>query len=305
MTTLSSLKAQSSLIHELVVYKIKSEHRDNFDQILNFARNHIAQFPGIVEYQTLRSKENDLVFMDLVTWNSLEEALAAAKQVETMPEMIPFMSAFEEIKFMDHFELFSSRQFNILDPMNDEDYYKASSKPTLVNIKPYQYLSIQGIGSPSDDLFSNSISALQEVAHLLKVRSQHTFEIAPLEGQWWVEGELPFDQTPEAEWHWNMVIPMPSQINDRLVEEVIQQFIKGGGNALASEIQLELLNEDKSIQILHQGPFDAEGPSIAKIVDYASKNELKIIGKHHEIYLNDPNEVKPSEIKVILRYAVE
>lgn len=300
--------AKGTMVYELVVYKIKNEYAANYNEVLDAAREHIRKFPGMIEHQTFRSSEDNLMFMDLVKWNSLEEALEAAKKLEQMKELAPFMAAFEEIKFMDHFELFNGEKMNKLDLIKaDKSYYAAKREPQVVEVHPYNYLSVSGISAPEDEVFMKAIEALYAVAYGIKFaykEKNKDFVVPKMEGQWWVEGDLPFDQTPREEWHWNIVIPMPDFVNNQAVEAAVQSAIAKKGSPTISEVEFKPLNEGKSVQILHIGSYEEEGPTLEKLFQFAEEQGLEINGYHHEIYLSDPRRTAPEKLRTILRYPV-
>jgi hypothetical protein len=58
--------------------------------------------------------------------------------------------------------------------------------------------------------------------------------------------------------------------------------------------------EGKAAQILHVGPFTAEGPTVDKVhafIDSVGKRS----GKHHEIYLSDIRKADPAKWKTVIR----
>ena len=60
-----------------------------------------------------------------------------------------------------------------------------------------------------------------------------------------------------------------------------------------------------SVQTLHVGSYDNEGPLIAELHHtYLPTHDLTPHGKHHETYLNDPRKTEPAKLKVILRQPV-
>lgn len=307
MTTMTV--AKDTMVYELVVYKIKSEYTENYDDVLDAAREHIRKFPGMIEHQTFRSSEDNLVFMDLVKWNSLEQALEAAQKLEQMKELAPFMAAFEEIKFMDHFETFNTETMTKLDLTKaDKAYYTAKITPQIVDVKPYNYLSISGVSAPEDKVFMSAIEAIYAVAYGVKFaykEENKDFIVPKMEAQWWVEGELPFDQTPREDWHWNIVIPMPDFVNKAAVESAIQSAIVKKGSPQISEVEFKPLNEGKSVQILHNGSYEEEALTLEKLFKFVAEQGLEIIGYHHEIYISDPRRTAPEKLRTILRYPVK
>lgn len=63
--------------------------------------------------------------------------------------------------------------------------------------------------------------------------------------------------------------------------------------------------EGRSVQILHVGPYDAEGPVLATLHnDYLPAHDLVPNGRHHEIYLSDARRTDPTKLKTVLRQPV-
>lgn len=306
---MTTLIAKNTTVYELVVYKIKSEYSENYDDILESARDCIMKFPGILEYQTFRSSENELIFMDLVKWTSLENATNAAAQLEKIKELAPFMAAFEEIKLMDHFELFNTETMNKLDlTKTDKTYYTAKKTPQIIDATPYNYLTINGVSSPEDSVFLNAIESIYAVAYSVKFSFKEEgkdFVVPKMEGQWWSEGPQLFEETPRDEWHWNIAIPMPEFVNKSDVERAIQVAISKKGSSQLSEVQFRPLKEGKCVQILHLGSYEEEAPTLEKLFAFVAEQGLEINGYHHEIYLSDPRKTEKHKLKTILRYPVK
>ncbi|MBX2893620.1 MAG: GyrI-like domain-containing protein [Saprospiraceae bacterium] len=47
-----------------------------------------------------------------------------------------------------------------------------------------------------------------------------------------------------------------------------------------------------------------ESPALKKLHAFAKENGLTVRGKHHEIYLSDPNRTASEQMKIMLRHAV-
>jgi hypothetical protein len=63
--------------------------------------------------------------------------------------------------------------------------------------------------------------------------------------------------------------------------------------------------EGTSVQILHVGSFDSEGPVLARLhEEYLPSHALTFDGRHHEIYLSDPRRTEPARLRTILRQPV-
>jgi hypothetical protein len=66
-------------------------------------------------------------------------------------------------------------------------------------------------------------------------------------------------------------------------------------------LRFESFHEGPSAQILHIGPYSAEGPNIAKMHAFILNSGHALSGKHHEIYLNNPGKIASAKLKTILR----
>ncbi|MTI22618.1 hypothetical protein E1176_16420 [Fulvivirga sp. RKSG066] len=294
---------------ELVVYKVKSEFRNNFHDLLEQARQQIKSLTGMVEYNTFKSTSNELVFIDLVKWETLDQAVDASRKVEQMKQLAPFMAAFEEVKFMDHFEQYTT--FNNSESLSvgelASNYYQAGSEPKIVELNQYNYLMISGVSSPQDERFLKSMEAIYAVAYALKSHYKAVskdFVVAPMEAQWWAEGPGTFEDTPMENWHWNIMIPMPEFITEDIVDLCIANTLKNKVTPYLNEVSLKPLNEGKTIQLMHIGCYLEEAPSIKKIMDLAERKGLSVNGHHHEIYISDPMKTPVEKLKTILRYPV-
>lgn len=60
------------------------------------------------------------------------------------------------------------------------------------------------------------------------------------------------------------------------------------------------------MQTLHVGPYDDEGPVLARLHDEVlPARGLRPTGHHHEVYLGDPRRSAPERLRTILRQPVE
>src|SRR4051794_11685466 len=49
-------------------------------------------------------------------------------------------------------------------------------------------------------------------------------------------------------------------------------------------------------QIMHIGPYAAEGPTIERLHRFIADHGYRCAGKHHEIYLGDPRKTAPERL---------
>ncbi len=67
------------------------------------------------------------------------------------------------------------------------------------------------------------------------------------------------------------------------------------------KVRLEPYAEGLAAQIMHIGPYSEEAENIKKVHDWIKANGYARDGKHHEIYLSDPNRTAPEKLKTIVR----
>lgn len=60
-----------------------------------------------------------------------------------------------------------------------------------------------------------------------------------------------------------------------------------------------------SLQVLHVGSYDEEGPTLGHLHDVEMpRRGLAFNGHHHEIYLSDARRTAPARLRTILRQPV-
>ena len=90
------------------------------------------------------------------------------------------------------------------------------------------------------------------------------YVVGPLEGLWYAEHLVPFTKVPKSEWLWTMMIRQP----DWLPPRAGRAGDRPGRRATCpprGALRHARLFEGRSVQILHIGPYDAEGPTIRRM----------------------------------------
>ena len=101
------------------------------------------------------------------------------------------------------------------------------------------------------------------------------------------------------------MIMVPHEVSKTLVKEAVREFSGKKPAADVSKLRFDSLTEGLSVQVLHIGPYDAEGPILSKLHnEYMPENNYVFNGKHHEIYLSDPRKSAPSKLRTILRQPI-
>jgi len=189
-------------------------------------------------------------------------------------------------------------------------YEPSPKKFEVVDVPPMKFLMIDGHGDPNTaQEYQDAIEALYAASYKLKFMSKKEsgkdYVVPPLEGLWWAEDMETFTTARDkSAWDWTMMIMQPEWITQEMVEEAVKQVGKKGLPAL-SKLRLETYHEGLSVQILHIGSYDEEGPMIARLRnEFIPENGYEEAGKHHEIYLSDPRKVTPEKLKTVLRQPV-
>jgi hypothetical protein len=190
--------------------------------------------------------------------------------------------------------------------------YQPSKKDfALVVVPPMQFLMIDGEGDPNvAESYQQALEALYAVAYGVKFASKkelkRDYTVPPLEGLWWAEDMEVFTaMISKDQWLWTMMVMQPEWVSEAMVLAACEKAEGSKDLPAIEKLRLETYNEGLSVQILHIGPYDAEGPTIDRLHhEFLPQQGLIENGKHHEIYLSDPRRVEPAKWKTVLRQPV-
>ena len=189
--------------------------------------------------------------------------------------------------------------------------YAPSCEFSLVDVPPCQFLMVDGHGDPNTaPEYVQAVAALYAVAYkckfLSKAQAGQDYAVMPLEGLWWAADMASFTTARDkSAWDWTMMILQPEWITRAIVEEATRQAAKGKDLPALPRLRLETYHEGLSVQVLHVGPYEAEGPVLQRLHhEFLPANGLEPAGRHHEIYLGDPRKTAPERLKTVLRQPV-
>ncbi|MFW0791852.1 GyrI-like domain-containing protein [Gordonia sp. CPCC 205333] len=179
----------------------------------------------------------------------------------------------------------------------------------IVDVPPLNFVMVDGAGDPnvSPD-YAAAIEALYTVSYgargIAKKELDRVHTVGPLEGLWDADDKSTFTTRDKGAWKWTMMIVQPEWITAEIVERAIRGAVEKGVKA-AYLVRFAPYVEGRSVQTLHVGSFDDEGPTLARMHDeYIPENGLVMTGRHHEIYLSDARRVEPAKLRTILRQPV-
>ena len=184
-------------------------------------------------------------------------------------------------------------------------YNPSAKEVTAVDVPAMNFLLIDGEGSPASPQYTAAIEALFGVSYTLKFMVKKgkgvDYAVMPLEGLWWVDDMAKFSAEHKDEWKWTSMIMQPKYVTSDDVKVAVEQVKKKKNLVALPKLRFESFHEGPAAQIMHIGPYSAEGPNIAKIHAFILNSGHSLSGKHHEIYLNNPGKVAPEKLKTILR----
>jgi len=198
----------------------------------------------------------------------------------------------------------------------EKQYYLPKTKPEVIHIPTFQFLTIDGEGNPNSDTFPDYIQALYTLSYAIKMtlkkgnqpEGYYDYAVYPLEGIWDIKAEArkTFDGTiNKDDLVFKLMIRQPDFVEGGFVKEMMEQT-KKKKLALLEEVKFEKITDGHCIQMLHVGSYDNEPESFKLMEEFAEKEKLKRLSKvHREIYLSDFRKVAAEKLKTVLRFKVE
>lgn len=179
----------------------------------------------------------------------------------------------------------------------------------LVEVPPVCVLAADGEGDPNSAAdYRVVVQTLYTLSYGVRAlaRSElglvHT--VAPLEGLWYAHDSRVFIARDKDSWRWTMMIVQPEWITAEMVRTAAERTTTRS-HVDAERVRFAEFSEGLSVQTLHVGPYDDEGPTIARMHrDEIPERGLVPTGHHHEIYLSDPRRTAPEKLRTILRQPV-
>lgn len=186
-------------------------------------------------------------------------------------------------------------------------YQPSIKEGSQVDVPAMNYLMIDGKGDPNTaPEYADAIGALFATAYTLKFMVKKStlaidYGVMPLEGLWWADDMSKFNTEDKSNWLWTAMIAQPPFITRSIVDTAVAEVTKKKNPAAISKLRFESYNEGNCAQIMHIGPFSAEGPNIERVHHFIEASGHKLYGKHHEIYLSDIRKADPAKWKTVIR----
>lgn len=187
--------------------------------------------------------------------------------------------------------------------------YRAPDEPVRLTVPPLRFVMVDGSGDPSTSpAYADAVSTLYAVSYgvrgLVKQSGGTPWTVLPLEGLWWADDMSAFIAGSRGDWLWTMMIAQPEVVTVDLIERAVSAAVAKGRAPAADRLRFEAFDEGDVVQVMHHGPYADEGPTIAALHAFVADHGWERVGKHHEVYLNDPRRVAPAAMRTILRQPV-
>ncbi len=188
-------------------------------------------------------------------------------------------------------------------------YFPTAKEPVLVDVPAMQFVMVDGRGDPnSAKAFRDAIGALYGVAYTIKFAAKKAgipgVLVMPLEGLFWTEGSDTFVPAVKGDWHWTLMLAEPSAVTRKLFDASVGDLRERKDPPALSQVRLERWREGKAAQILYVGPYSGEQPTIERLHAFIRENGYRLSGKHHEIYMGNPQRSAPEKLKTVIRQPV-
>lgn len=192
--------------------------------------------------------------------------------------------------------------------------YSASTKKVeIIDVPELRYIVFDGQGDPNSSIeFQEKIEAMYSIVYTLKFMLKfakekpagyYDYVVPPFESLWWMDN-MEIDSKQPDEWKWSLMIIIADYIDEKLIKKAIDEIQKKNDNKWLNSFRIEKIKAHQCAKIMHIGPYNEVETSILQLNDFIEKNNLKLIGKHHETYLSDPRRVSPEKLKTIVRHQI-
>lgn len=178
----------------------------------------------------------------------------------------------------------------------------------FLEVPARRYLMIDGTDAPASASYTDAIGALYPVAYTLHFVLKQRGVAAPigtLEGLYTLDPRGAINPGTPVEWSWTLMLPVPEEATDDEVTTAIAEVATKKGPDSVKGLRCESWEEGRVAQLMHIGPYDAEQPTTERLHDGIAEAGLRPHGRHHEIYVSDPNRTAPERLKTVIRQPVE
>ena len=188
-------------------------------------------------------------------------------------------------------------------------YAPAAGRFHLVDVPPLLFLLVDGRGDPNTSpAYREAVEALYAASYAVRAAARadlgRVHVVGPLEGLWSADDLGAFRTRDKRAWRWTLMITQPEWITPELVDRAVATAARAHRPGL-DRLRFERRAEGLSVQVLHVGPYDDEGPVLQRLhEEHLPAQGLRPTGDHHEIYLSDARRTAPARLRTVLHQPV-
>ncbi len=147
-------------------------------------------------------------------------------------------------------------------------YLPSAKEVAQVDVPAMNFLMVDGQGDPNTSAsYQEAVEALFSVAYAIKFKVKKTlaidYGVLPLEGLWWADDMAAFTAGDKSDWKWTMMIMQPEFVN---AGHGARHHRRGEKEKKPPRRSPRCVSSPSpkahAAQILHIGPFTAEGPTV-------------------------------------------
>ena len=197
--------------------------------------------------------------------------------------------------------------------VDDKLEYLPPAHPTVVRVKPHNYICVKGEGNPNGEAFGRDVEILYALSYAIKMSYKgsdiplgyYDYTVFPLEGIWDVRDKTLIDFNKDNLMY-TIMIRQPDFVNEEVFKKFRILTKKKKGNPDIEKATFETIEDGWCCTMMHIGSFDDEPASFAKMEMFVKESGYVRCDKtHREIYLSDPRKTEVSKMKTVLRFKVE
>jgi len=91
---------------EVVIYQIKADKVSDYANISKLTDNFLSMRKGFLSRRLTQDSKDKSIFLDIIEWESLEEAEAAAQAIQKDASMMALFSSTEKLISLGHYHNF-------------------------------------------------------------------------------------------------------------------------------------------------------------------------------------------------------
>lgn len=200
----------------------------------------------------------------------------------------------------------------------EKQLYSPKTRPEVIDIPPFNFITISGEGNPNSSMFADCIEVLYSLSYAIKMnlkkvenkpKGYKDFTVYPLEGIWDLneEAQKRADEViNKDDLVFKIMIRQADFVTESFFLEMLELTKQKKPHKFLDKAKFETITEGKCMQMLHIGSFDSEPESFQKMELFAESENLERASKtHREIYLSDFRKLPLDRLKTILRFKVK